>query len=152
MRIAIADDDRSTRHLLRALIVELGHAVVIEAGSGRALIDECMAARPDVVITDNMMDDMSGLEAALAIYRAYRVPVVLLSAFCDPTLVRAAEERHILVYLVKPVSRDHLQAALQRCANYLAERREVAPDTELHELSDRPVNDPRLRTMQPRLA
>ena len=36
LRIAIADDDRSTRSLLRRLIEELGHSVVLEVDSGRA--------------------------------------------------------------------------------------------------------------------
>ena len=38
----------------------------------------------------------------------------MLSGYCDPSVVRNAEEKHILVYLVKPISQAHLEAALAR--------------------------------------
>jgi two-component system, response regulator PdtaR len=120
LRIAIADDDRSTRELLRQMLEKLGHSVVVVAENGRTLVDQCAVVEPDVVITDNLMADVSGLEAALELYRARPTPIVLLSGFCDPNVVRNAEEKHILVYLVKPISQDHLEAALARCVEYLA--------------------------------
>lgn len=123
LRIAIADDDRSTRELLRQMLESLGHRIVAVADNGRSLIELCDVALPDVVITDNLMPDMNGLDAALEIYQARQTPIVLLSGYCDPKTVRNAEEKHIVVYLVKPTSKTHLEAALTRCLDELS----VAP-------------------------
>ncbi len=120
LRIAIADDDRSTRELLRQMLESLGHSIVAVADNGRSLIELCDVALPDVVITDNLMPDMNGLDAALEIYQARQTPIVLLSGYCDPKTVRNAEEMHILVYLVKPLSKTHLEAALTRCLDELS--------------------------------
>jgi YesN/AraC family two-component response regulator len=65
------------------------------------------------------MADISGLDAALQIYQARQTPIVLLSGYCDPKTVRNAEENHILLYLVKPISKTHLAAALTRCLDEL---------------------------------
>ena len=119
LRIAIADDDRSVRKTLLCMLENLGHSVVVIAEDGRSLVDQCTIAQPDVVITDNLMDKMSGLDAAAVIYRSRPIPIVLLSACCNPTIVRNAEEMHILVYLVKPVSQPHLEAVLMRCDDEL---------------------------------
>jgi len=120
LRIAIADDDRSTRELLRQMLEGLGHRIVAVAETGRSLIELCEIALPDVVITDNLMADMNGLDAAMEIYQARQIPIVLLSGYCDPNTVRNAEEMHILVYLVKPLRKTHLEAALTRCLEELS--------------------------------
>ena len=70
LRIAIADDDRSAREILRKAIEVLGHASVIDVDNGRDLIQQCSSEMPDIVITDNIMGDMTGLEAAAEIFRA----------------------------------------------------------------------------------
>ncbi|HEY1602920.1 MAG TPA: response regulator [Pirellulales bacterium] len=132
LRIAIADDDRSTRELLQRMIAHLGHSVVATAENGETLIAQCKQVQPDVVITDNMMADVNGMDAALEIYKSRPLPIVLLSGYCDPKLVRSAEEKHVLVYLVKPISEAHLEAALARCTEELR----AAPMRELDEQND----------------
>lgn len=114
-RIAIADDDRSMREVLQVLLRNLGHEVVVAAENGQSLIKQCAILRPDVIITDNLMPDISGAEAAAIIYEQRPTQIILLSAFCDRELVIDAEQKHVLMYLVKPVSVAHLEAALNRC-------------------------------------
>ncbi len=105
------------------MIEDLGHRIVAMTDNGRSLIELCEVTRPDVIITDNLMADMNGLDAAWKIYQARQTPVVLLSGYCDPKTVRDAEQKHILVYLVKPTSKIYLEAALTRCLDELS----VAP-------------------------
>ena len=151
LRIAIADDDRSMRELLRKLLDDLGHRVVTSADTGRALIDGCAKSLPDVVITDNVMGDMTGLEAAAVIYRTSPIPIILLSGYCDPEMVRSAEERHILLYLVKPLNRDHLQVALVQCQERIdALRQGSDQDVVLLRSAANPVVDDCSRLARPR--
>jgi CheY-like chemotaxis protein len=117
LRIAIADDDRSTREVLKQLLADLGHEVVAVAESGRDLIRKVAEVKPDIVVTDNFMDDIDGVDAALEIFKARPVPIILLSAYCNPQIVRHAEEKHVLVYLVKPISQAHLELALEKCVD-----------------------------------
>jgi len=115
LRVAIADDDRMMREMLEQLLRNLGHEVVAVAENGRELIDQALATQPDVVITDNLMPDVNGADAAAIIHAQCPAQIILLSAYCDRELVLDAEQKHILMYLVKPVSQEHLEAALHRC-------------------------------------
>ncbi len=107
LRVAIADDDRWTRRFLQQMLEKLGHEVVAVAEDGQSLIKQCCAVRPDVVITDNLMPDMHGVDAAAVIYQRRAIPIILLSGYCDRDLVLDAEQKHVLLYLVKPISQPH---------------------------------------------
>lgn len=112
LRVAIADDDRSMLRVLSQLLHNSGHEVVVSAENGRTLVEECRQARPDVVITDNLMPDMCGVDAAAEIHACDGTPVILLSAYSGRDFVLDAEQSHVLLYLVKPISQQILEAAL----------------------------------------
>ena len=115
LRVVLADDDCLMREVLEQMLVNLGHEVVAVADNGQSLIEQCALTKPDVVITDNVMPDMCGLDAAAQIYKARPVPIILFSGYCDRDLVIDAEQKHVSVYLVKPVRQEHLEAALAQC-------------------------------------
>jgi CheY-like chemotaxis protein len=115
LRIAIADDDRSTRELLQALLSKLGHEVVVVADDGLSLIQKCALKEPNLIITDYLMPGVTGAEAAAILYEKRPTPIILLSAYSNPELVIEAERKHVFIYLVKPLSEAHLTAALNRC-------------------------------------
>ena len=120
LRVAVADDDRSMRELLQHMLRKLGHEVVAVADTGETLIQLCAAAKPDVIITDNLMPDLDGADAAAIIYAERPTPIILLSGYCDRNLVLDAEQKHVLIYLVKPISEANLRAALARCRALVA--------------------------------
>jgi len=98
--------------LLARMLEALGHEVVIQAQTGQELVDACAARRPDLVITDNLMPDLPGIDASALIYDRCPLPVILLSAYSDPQAVLMAELQHVLVYLVKPLDKSTLEAAI----------------------------------------
>jgi CheY-like chemotaxis protein len=120
LRVAVADDDRSMRELLQHMLHKQGHEVVALAESGKALIEQCAVAQPDVIITDNLMPEVDGADAAAIIYAQRPTPIILLSGYCDRNLVLEAEQKHVLIYLVKPLSEDNLRSALDRCRALMA--------------------------------
>ena len=115
LRVAVADDDRSMRELVVHMLDKQGHKVVAVADSGQALVEQCAGAQPDVIITDNLMPGLDGTDAAAIIYAQRPTPIILLSGYCDRNLVLDAERKHVLIYLVKPISDDNLRSALDRC-------------------------------------
>ena len=96
LRIAVADDEPDVRDYFRRILPRLGHQVVAVAQTGRELVEQCRATRPDLVITDIKMPDMDGIEAAVAIGRDGPVPIILLSAYHNLQLFERAQGEHIL--------------------------------------------------------
>ena len=119
LRVAIADDDRGMRESLQQMLSNLGHEVVAVAECGEALINQCAMTEPDVVITGTLTPKMYGSDAAAAVYTRRPIPVILYSSHCEPALVRNAEHKHVLMYLVKPIIQEHLEAALKECQECL---------------------------------
>jgi two-component system, response regulator PdtaR len=108
LRIAVADDEADMRDYFQVLLPRLGHTVVAVAKNGRELVEKCRAAEPDLVITDIKMPEIDGIEAAIQIYRERPVPVILVSAHHDATLIERAETDHVMGYLVKPIRQSDL--------------------------------------------
>jgi two-component system, response regulator PdtaR len=112
LRIAVADDERDMRQFFQELLPPLGHEVVVVAETGRQLVDQCRAARPDLVITDIKMPDMDGIRAAGLINEHEPVPVILVTGHHDADLLARAAADHIMAYLTKPTKPVDLQAAI----------------------------------------
>ena len=128
LRVAIADDERGMRETLRKMLGDLGHQVIAVAENGESLIDQCARTQPDVVITGTLTPEMYGSDAAAVIYESRPIPVILYSRHCEPDLVLNAEQKHVFMYLVKPICAEHLQAALKEC--YCATSEEPSKDDE----------------------
>jgi two-component system, response regulator PdtaR len=112
LRIAVADDERDMCDYLAEVLPRLGHVVVAVAPSGRQLLEQCLAAPPDLVITDIMMPDMDGFQLAEAVNRLRPTPVLLVSAHHDEAQLARASAVPIMAYLVKPVKEADLKTAV----------------------------------------
>ena len=141
LRIAVADDELDVRDYYQRILPRLGHQVVAVAQTGRELVAQCRALRPDLVITDIKMPDMDGIAAAAAISQGEPIPVILVSAYHRPQLFERAKEGSILAYLVKPTKQADLEAAIaiamQRFDQFQALRKEAADQRQA--LEDRKV-------------
>jgi DNA-binding NarL/FixJ family response regulator len=63
VEVVIADDETDIRLLLRLQLRQFGISVVGEAADGAEAVDVCESTRPDVIILDLLMPNMSGFEA-----------------------------------------------------------------------------------------
>jgi two-component system, response regulator PdtaR len=130
LRICVADDEADMRDFFEKILPVLGHQVIAVAETGRELVEHCRELKPDLVITDIKMPDMDGIEAAQAICVECPVPVILVSAYHDPALIKRAEADHVLGYLVKPVGKADLAPAIalavRRFSEFQALRKEAA--------------------------
>ena len=112
LRIAVADDEQELRDYYREVLVALGHEVVALAKNGADLVKSCLASKPDLVITDIKMPGMDGIDAAIEISLKQPVPIILVSAYHDADLLERAAVSHVMAYLVKPIKRADLEAAI----------------------------------------
>jgi response regulator NasT len=129
LRIAVADDEQDMRDYFRKCLTRLGHTVVAVARDGRELVEQCRAVRPDLVITDIKMPDMDGIDAAAQIYQERPVPIILVSAYHDATLIERAESDHILGYLVKPIKQSDLEPVIGLTLRRFAELEALRQET-----------------------
>ncbi|MGD9722941.1 MAG: ANTAR domain-containing response regulator [Pirellulales bacterium] len=121
LRIAVADDEVDMRDFLERMLPRQGHQVVSVAENGRQLVEQCRQHQPDLVITDNKMPELDGMQAAAEIFRERPVPVVLISAYHDPELTSLPTVDYIMVHLVKPITLADLEPAIIAALHRFAE-------------------------------
>ena len=95
MKTLIVDDEEDMRVLMRSIIqiANRGLEVAGEASDGAEALEQWRALQPDVVVLDQRMPGMTGLEVAKAILaEAPESKLVLVTAFLSPA-VRAEAER-----------------------------------------------------------
>jgi DNA-binding NtrC family response regulator len=113
-RVLIVDDDARVRRVLHDALSDAGFAVE-SADSATAALASIARDRPDVVVSDVRMPDMSGLELLqLLRERATDVDVILMTAFDDMPTVVEAMKQGATEFLVKPLDLDDLQKTLER--------------------------------------
>lgn len=114
MKIALADDQSLVLHGLRALLESLGDIeVLIEAQDGDQLLAELRRVAVDVVVCDIRMPKRSGLEVVHALRdRGDMTPVLLLTTFDDPALLRAAVNAKAQGFMLKDAAPDVLKETL----------------------------------------
>jgi AmiR/NasT family two-component response regulator len=71
----------------------------------------------DLIITDVMMPDLDGLQAAQAINRDRSVPIIVVSAHHDADLLSRLGTDELMAYLVKPVKEADVRTAIAVAMN-----------------------------------
>lgn len=100
--VLIVDDEPDIRLLVRYLVERANWSVAGEAASGEEAVTRWRELRPDVIVLDQLMPGISGLEAAARILaEAADQPIVLFTHLKDDRLVQAATEVGVRACLSK---------------------------------------------------
>jgi CheY-like chemotaxis protein len=112
--VLIADDSIEHRAMMATLLRSLAFETV-EAGSGAEALVQAQAARPDLILMDNAMPEMTGMQA-IARLRAQpefeSVPVIAISASVTQAQAQQCLESGFDVFLPKPIKFDELLHAV----------------------------------------
>ena len=118
IRLLIADDHEVVRAGLKSLLAEIRDIqVVAEAADGDEAVRLAQRHRPQVVLMYVRMSKSDGL-AALSRLREElpNIPVVMFSAYDNPTYVARAVALGAAGYLVKSAGRDEIVAGIRQAA------------------------------------
>ena len=112
-RILIIDDDADMRRLLRLTLETAGYEVGEAADGPQALTAFGDGATWDIVLLDQMMPGIDGLEVLRGIEaRAPTARVIMVTAFASMDLVVEAMKRGATDFLCKPITPERLAQAV----------------------------------------
>ena len=116
-RTLIVDDQASIRRVVRAYLETVQKCSVAEAVNGVDAIRQLTSSSFDLIITDLVMPEMTGLELLGYIRRhaAFRqIPVIMLTSQGDETDRRKALALGVNDYLVKPFAPLSMKAVVEK--------------------------------------
>jgi two-component system response regulator NreC len=114
-RLLICDDHPLFRTGIKAVLSHAeGIEVVGEVGDGRSAVEEALRLRPDVVLMDMELPELSGLDATRRIHDAEPgIRVLVLTLYGEDELVARCLEAGASGYVLKDVPPDQLLFAIQ---------------------------------------
>lgn len=116
VKLLVIDDDSAVTDLLSLLLKSHGFEVGATNNSteGLSMIRD---DAPDVVILDLMMPDMDGWQICKAVREFSQVPIIILSALNDPSMIASVLDAGADDYLTKPTPSRVLIAHINRLVN-----------------------------------
>jgi len=116
MKILVVDDEPPARQRLCDLVNELELGIVVgEAGNGRDALAKAESELPDLILLDIRMPGMDGLEVARHLANQKDPPAVIFTTAYESHALEAFDSNAV-DYLLKPIRKARLSAAVQRAA------------------------------------
>ena len=126
-RVIYAEDDPLVGELVQVVLLDAGHAVGV-VGNGREALQVVRRRKPDLLILDITMPEMSGSEVLDQVRRdpsLYDLPVLMLTGRQGPNDENIALRAGATEYMRKPFDPDELVVLIN---SMIAKKRE--PDSE----------------------
>jgi putative two-component system response regulator len=109
-RILVVDDEPRNTKLIKAMLAAEGYSIDT-AGSGREALAAVRTAKPDLVLLDVMMPDMTGFDVAAALKldtETHNIPIIMVSSLDDRASKLTALGKGAEEFLTKPIDRAEL--------------------------------------------
>jgi two-component system chemotaxis response regulator CheY len=116
VKILIVDDSRVMRQIVVRTLRQagLGGHDIIEADNGKAGFDAVVQHRPELVLSDWNMPEMSGIDMLRALRAAgLDVPLAFVTSEGSPEMVARAEQAGAMFVITKPFTPESFRAVLE---------------------------------------
>jgi len=113
-KILITDDSSTARHVLFQMLAKHGYRCIL-AETAQEAFDKAKSEKPDLILMDVVMPDMSGFEATRLITRdeaTKHIPVILCTSKSHETDRLWGMRQGATGYVVKPVDEQDLLAKI----------------------------------------
>jgi len=133
MKILAIDDQQLILLSVEKRLKEIGYDV-LTANSGKAGIELFNSFKPDLVLVDINMPDMSGLDVVryIRVFRKSNTPVLIMSGNTDEKIIVDGFTLGVNDFMKKPISLNEMAARIKRIigapeANQIATKKNTTP-------------------------
>ena len=110
----IADDSAFMRKMIRDILEKLGHKDIIEAVNGKEAIDKYKSDKPDLVMLDIIMPDISGIDVLRSLIEEDKnAKVIMVTAFGQDAMVKECNQLGAKGYILKPLDERKVAEAIK---------------------------------------
>src|SRR5687768_3012697 len=114
-RVLVIDDGQEIREFLAKYILKPKGFEVIQAADGIVGLRLALAEKPDLLITDNQMPGLSGLEVIRDLRgRGVTIPIILTTAYGSEETAVEAFRLGVRDYVIKPFDTEEINTAIER--------------------------------------
>jgi len=116
LTILAIDDDKDILGLLDLFLTKKGYTVV-KAESGKRALEILKEMRPDLILLDIMMKQMSGYEVCMKIQESDNlslIPVIFLTSLSSEKVKSKASSLGAADFLSKPIDKKRLYAVIKK--------------------------------------
>ncbi|MGD1845558.1 MAG: LytR/AlgR family response regulator transcription factor [Salibacteraceae bacterium] len=130
LKILIVEDEPVIAHEIGLCLSEMNHQVCPEvAMRGKEALAFATQCKPDLVLLDISLDGpMDGIEVGQQLQQQFKIPFIYLTAYADKLTLNRAKVTLPAAYLVKPFTKEELQAALEVAQYKLQHEEKPAKD------------------------
>ncbi|WP_321473363.1 LytTR family DNA-binding domain-containing protein [uncultured Paludibaculum sp.] len=119
MKVLIVDDEPIARQILRELLDDCpGITLAGEAATGLEAVEQIARLKPDAVLLDLQMPGLDGFSVARTL-RGESLPIIIFVTAFESHALQAFDTGAV-DYLLKPVRKERLTAALDKARTQLA--------------------------------
>ena len=114
IRILAVEDNPIHAAKLEMLLDELGYFLIDTVNNTTDAVSKFEAVSPDIMLMDiDLKQDEDGIGIAKKITSINPVPIIFTTSFTDLTTIDRAKATHPFGYLIKPLEKAALQAAIE---------------------------------------
>ena len=116
-KILIIDDDKINLNLMDKILKKINHKVYV-ASNGKDALDLLKKIKFDLILLDIIMPDINGIDLLKQIknnIKYYEIPVIMLSAIDDMSLIVDCIRLGATDYITKPIDKVLLNARINNC-------------------------------------
>lgn len=115
MKVVIVDDSDFSRSIIRKMLTEEGIEIVGEANSAEAALAVIKEKKPNIVITDIVMPEISGIELTEKINQTFSdISVIVISSLSQEHVVLEAIGAGASDFIAKPIQKQQLIDSLEK--------------------------------------
>ncbi|MEK7453111.1 MAG: response regulator [Patescibacteria group bacterium] len=103
IKVLLADDSAFMRKVLKDILGDAGFSQFIECGNGKECLEKYESEKPELLLLDIIMPEMSGMEVLKKI--GFMSNVIIISAMGQSEMMNDAKKYGAKGYIVKPFDR-----------------------------------------------
>ncbi|AEG59064.1 ANTAR domain-containing response regulator [Desulforamulus ruminis] len=115
-RVVLASGDKSELGNIKPMLIRSGYNVVAEAANGMAALKAIRTTSPDVVLLDDRLPVLDGMQVAKIVTEENLAPAVLMVSKGNKALVERARDV-TAAFLMRPYLEDQVYAAVEAAAS-----------------------------------